>query len=541
MRDLFSSRPDQARINRAVEQRDDSRQRLLGLLKPTEGGGRAQAAQKAARALSVVAEAQSAFEQAQAMPAAEKVTPDQLSALFVSLKQGKAVRELSASVRQWAAAFSDSFERPLSVSGTDEPEPQPGDGDAASVAQQALSAHIQRATAELSAVAEQLGRLAATVMPRGNAAALAPAAAADCEQLRACLQEEEAAVAETQAKGDAYKEAYQQQKIKRRKLKRLEMDLKDAREDRCEDLSSFEAKIAQAEQEVKASEQEPRALAEALRSLLPLVPELGFRFRELHPLQSSDTLSLVQVKKLEEDFTERSELSDGRYKVFKAKDRDTDRVVVLKGFGYEIDDERKALRRALRVFQTVSHPYVLSLDCIVHDPSSSLFYFQFDHMRHGSLADVLAQKPCPLTLQQKASTARETALALAHLHQMGVLHRDIKAANVLVPAYGRAVLCDFETSKTVSRASAGAARFTTVAATTMVVKTVGYASPEVVFGAPNSMASDVFSLGAVVHEIFAGELPARSLGTRWVQGACFGLCLAFFLASLLHEGADGFT
>lgn len=90
----------------------------------------------------------------------------------------------------------------------------------------------------------------------------------------------------------------------------------------------------------------------------------------------------------------------------------------------------------------------------------------------------------------------DLSAALAHAHERGVIHRDIKPGNVLLDADGRALLSDFGTAR-LAKPETGAAT---------EVGTFGYMAPEQAYGR-TGYASDVFSLALTIYEAFAGVLP----------------------------------
>src|SRR5688572_7739404 len=115
----------------------------------------------------------------------------------------------------------------------------------------------------------------------------------------------------------------------------------------------------------------------------------------------------------------------------------------------------------------------------------------------GTLDDKI--RSAPLDAPEVVRIGRALADALAASHRVGLLHRDVKPANVLFTAYGVPQLADF-----------GVARFADATAThSGLAATVAYAAPEVLQGEPATTASDVYSLGATLHAALRGEAPFR--------------------------------
>lgn len=118
-----------------------------------------------------------------------------------------------------------------------------------------------------------------------------------------------------------------------------------------------------------------------------------------------------------------------------------------------------------------------------------------------SLAGALAHEG-RLPEARAAGYAREVALALAAAHARGVLHRDIKPANVLLSREGAVKVADFGLAKAL--ASGGDQSLTM---TGTVVGSASYFSPEQAQGLPLTPASDLYSLGVVLHQLVTGTLP----------------------------------
>ena len=109
--------------------------------------------------------------------------------------------------------------------------------------------------------------------------------------------------------------------------------------------------------------------------------------------------------------------------------------------------------------------------------------------------------PTPRTLEDRIADARAVIDGVAALHAADIIHRDLKPENILRMGDGRLVVSDFGLA---TDPGAGPA-------TTIMIGTPRYMAPEVVMGDPATSRSDVWALGVVLHEIFFGHRPDRSV------------------------------
>lgn len=194
----------------------------------------------------------------------------------------------------------------------------------------------------------------------------------------------------------------------------------------------------------------------------------------------------------------------GMATVYAAHDPKHDRTVALKMLHPEIAavvGER--FLREVRVTAQFSHPGILGLidSGTVEVDGVALPYYVMPVVEGESLRERLGREGV-LPAATAVSIARQIALALGHAHDRGVVHRDIKPENVLLVG-DHAVVADFGIAKAVTDASGAA--LTTEGGR---IGTPAYMSPEQASGEENVGArSDIFSLGVVLYELLAGELP----------------------------------
>ena len=117
-----------------------------------------------------------------------------------------------------------------------------------------------------------------------------------------------------------------------------------------------------------------------------------------------------------------------------------------------------------------------------------------------SLAEYLARTG-PLPVDETVRLAGQVLSALAAAHAAGIVHRDVKPANILIGADGETKLADFGIAKRFDDLDAS------VTATGMVIGTPRYLAPEQALGSPVTPATDVYAMGIVLFEMLTGRLP----------------------------------
>lgn len=153
------------------------------------------------------------------------------------------------------------------------------------------------------------------------------------------------------------------------------------------------------------------------------------------------------------------------------------------------------LRREARLVRKLDHPRIVPVYGFRGEPNASVVTQRY--MPGGDASRLRGAELAPIV-----ALGRDVADALAYLHQLGVVHRDVKLSNVLLDEHGRAHLADFGIASLAPGDEDG-----------LVLRGGGSRasmSPEQRNGAPSQPADDLYALGVLLHELIAGEAPVAA-------------------------------
>jgi tetratricopeptide (TPR) repeat protein len=175
--------------------------------------------------------------------------------------------------------------------------------------------------------------------------------------------------------------------------------------------------------------------------------------------------------------------------VWKARDERLGRWVAVKVLDVQDEDDLKRFSREARTAASLDHPNI-----------AAVYDVELTGRPYIAMQLIDGAAPAgPLPPRDAARIARDAARAVAHAHGKGIVHRDLKPANLLV-ASGTVYVLDFG----LARRFAGP---TTVTREGQMIGTPAYMSPEQARGEKTDARSDIWGLGATLHELLAGSPP----------------------------------
>jgi serine/threonine protein kinase len=164
------------------------------------------------------------------------------------------------------------------------------------------------------------------------------------------------------------------------------------------------------------------------------------------------------------------------------------------------DDAVERFKREAETAQRLEHPNIVRVLDV--GSSRNRHYIAMELVHGGSLRALMKRELDDDRAEKILAVLADAARALAYAHAQGVVHRDVKPANILLTRSGKAKVADFGLARAMDQSS-----MTTEG---KVLGTAAYLSPEQAKGLRATTASDVYSMGIMLYEVAAGDPPFTS-------------------------------
>jgi len=197
----------------------------------------------------------------------------------------------------------------------------------------------------------------------------------------------------------------------------------------------------------------------------------------------------------------------GMGEVWRARDDELERDVALKILppgALEDTAARARLRREAVALSQLNHPHI----CTVYEvgESEGRAFIAMEKVEGRPLSAVVAEGGLPAETATRYGA--QIADALAHAHQRGIAHCDLKASNVMITPEGCTKVLDFGLAKRLGAVEADATKSqATLTEAGAIVGTLAYMAPETLRGEPAGERTDIWSLGVLLYEMVAGQRP----------------------------------
>ncbi|HRI55937.1 MAG TPA: serine/threonine-protein kinase, partial [Anaerolineae bacterium] len=149
------------------------------------------------------------------------------------------------------------------------------------------------------------------------------------------------------------------------------------------------------------------------------------------------------------------------------------------------------------------HPHIATVYDVGQDlvQGDTVHYLVMEFIEGQTLDRVLQRQGQPFSLQQTDQIISQVAQALHYAHQRGMIHRDVKPANIMLGQDGHVTLMDFGLVR--------AGDLSQLTQTGTALGTPAYMAPEQIMGAEVDQRADIYALGVVIYELLTGDVPFR--------------------------------
>ncbi|XP_022741077.1 protein IMPAIRED IN BABA-INDUCED STERILITY 1-like [Durio zibethinus] len=199
-------------------------------------------------------------------------------------------------------------------------------------------------------------------------------------------------------------------------------------------------------------------------------------------------------------FEKLDKIGQGTYSsVFQAREVETGRMVALKKVRFDNfqPESIRFMAREITILRRLDHPNIMKLDGVITSRFSSTVYLVFEYMEHD-LAGLSSSPDLKFSEAQVKCYMKQLLLGLEHCHLRGIMHRDIKASNILVNNQGILKLGDFGLANILTSRNRQQL--------TSRVVTLWYRPPELLMGSTSYEVSvDLWSVGCVFAELLMGK------------------------------------